>query len=108
MAQPKTAPRNGGTQLEQPASNIQPRIQRIERSTRGLRDMLFDELDALRNGKTTPQRASAVAKLSSEICNSVRIELYYQRVTAGLPRAGDPMLEQARVWLGSQTNGQEE
>lgn len=107
MAPPKTAPRNGGT-YEQPATNVHPRVQRIERSTRGLRDMLFDELDALRNGKTTPQRASAVAKLSSEICNSVRIELYYQRVTAGLPRAGDPMLEQARVWLGNQTNGQQE
>ncbi|MDX8400808.1 MAG: hypothetical protein R8K20_11265 [Gallionellaceae bacterium] len=48
------------------------------RTSEGLRDMLFDEIDMLRNGHSTTQRASAVAKMAVQVINSVRIEIDYQ------------------------------
>ncbi len=49
------------------------------RTSEGLRDALFDEIDLMREGKSNPQRASAVARLSCQITNTVRLELDYQR-----------------------------
>lgn len=45
-----------------------------ERSSAGLRDALFDEIDAFRKGKGDPQRAVAISKLASQILVSARIE----------------------------------
>lgn len=55
------------------------------RSTRGLRDALFDEMDNLREGKTTPHIAAAMSKLAVQIINSVRLEIEYQRHIASTP-----------------------
>lgn len=55
------------------------------RSTKGLRDALFDEMDSLREGKTTPHIASAMAKLAVQIINSVRLEIDYQKHVASTP-----------------------
>jgi len=52
------------------------------RSTKGLRDALFDEMDALREGKTTPHISSAMSKLAVQIINSVRLEIEYQKHVA--------------------------
>jgi hypothetical protein len=46
-----------------------------ERSTIGLREILFSEIDSLRNGETEPARAQAVAKLAQQILTSVSLEL---------------------------------
>lgn len=51
----------------------------IERTTDGLRNALFEELDNLRAGKTTAQRASAVARLAAGIVSSTKLDLDYQR-----------------------------
>lgn len=48
---------------------------KIERTSAGLRNALFDELDALRENRTTPTRANAVAKMCGEIVNTVQLEL---------------------------------
>jgi hypothetical protein len=45
-----------------------------ERTSVGLRDMLFDEIDALRAGKSDPQRAQAISKLAAQILASAKIE----------------------------------
>lgn len=50
------------------------------RTSEGLRDVLFDELDSIRNGKSSPQKATAVAKLAGEICATVRMEMDYYRM----------------------------
>lgn len=50
-----------------------------KRSTAGLRETLFQELDDLRNGNSTPSRAGAAAKLAVQIINSARIEIDYQK-----------------------------
>lgn len=46
-----------------------------ERTSEWLRDKLCDELDAVQSGKTTPQRAIAVAKLAAQVLICARLEL---------------------------------
>ena len=52
---------------------------KIDRSTDGLRVALFEELDRLRNGQTTPQKASALARLAAGIVSATKLDLDYQR-----------------------------
>lgn len=47
----------------------------VARTSAGLRDCLFDELDALRAGKTNPAQANATAKLAAGIIDTVKMEL---------------------------------
>jgi hypothetical protein len=47
----------------------------IERTSAGLRDVLFDELEALRNGVSDPVQSKAVAGLAAAILHSVNTEL---------------------------------
>ena len=51
----------------------------IARTSAGLRDVLFDELDALRNGDSNPTRANAVSKLASSVVETVRMEIDVQK-----------------------------
>lgn len=51
----------------------------VARTSAGLRDCLFDELDALRAGKTNPAQANATAKLAAGIIDTVKMELDVQR-----------------------------
>jgi hypothetical protein len=46
-----------------------------ERNSAGLCDALFDEFDLLRNGKSDPHRAAAVAKLAVQIINTKKLEI---------------------------------
>lgn len=47
----------------------------ISRTSAGLRDAIFDEIDAIRNGTSNPTRANAVAKLATGIVETVRMEI---------------------------------
>lgn len=47
----------------------------VSRTSAGLRDALFDEIDAIRNGTSNPTRANAVAKLATGIADTVRMEI---------------------------------
>lgn len=51
----------------------------IARTSEGLRDAIFDEIDAVRNGTSNPTRANAVAKLATGIVETVRMEIEVQR-----------------------------
>jgi hypothetical protein len=51
----------------------------IARTSAGLRDAIFDEIDAIRNGTSNPTRANAVAKLATGIVETVRMEIEVQR-----------------------------
>lgn len=60
----------------------------VARTSAGLRDAIFDELDAIRNGSSNPTRANAVAKLAGSIVETVRMEIEvskFARATAGKP-----------------------
>ena len=57
----------------------------IERSSQGLREVLFSEIDALRNGVIEPARAHATAKLAQQILTSVALELSAARLLDSPP-----------------------
>lgn len=57
----------------------------IVRNSSGLRDAIFDEIDAIRIGKSNPTRANAVAKLAAGIVETVRMEIEVQRHLRALP-----------------------
>lgn len=63
------------------------------RTSLGLRDALFDELDALRAGTSNPQKSQATAKLAVQIINSVKMEIDYNlsemRVVDAVGAAGN-------------------
>ena len=77
------------------------KLHRTERTSTGLRDYLFEELDALRNGDSNPQRAGAAAKISREINNSVRVEIAHQHFVQSLQNAGNKVCKPAKLQLGS-------
>jgi hypothetical protein len=57
----------------------------VLRNSMGLRDALFDELDAIRQGKSSTSRANAVAKIATGIVETVRMELEVQRYIRSEP-----------------------
>ena len=63
----------------------------VNRTSAGLRDAIFDELDAIRNGSSNPTRANAVAKLAGSIVETVRMEIEVQKYaqqSAKAPQVG--------------------
>lgn len=63
---------------------------KTERTSAGLRDALFDTLDDLRSGKTSPRAAAAVAGLAGQIVNVTRLELHYTRFVGQKDPAAAP------------------
>lgn len=57
----------------------------VSRTSAGLRDAIFDELDAIRSGESNPTRANAVAKLAGSIVETVRMEVEVQKHLRQLP-----------------------
>lgn len=51
----------------------------IERSARGLRDAIFDEIDCLRAGTVTPGHARAVANLIRQCIDAARLDLQHRK-----------------------------
>lgn len=74
---------------------------KIKRTSRALRDVLFDEIDALRNGGSDPTQALAVANLAKQIVNVVKVELDFHRQALEHHERGLPM-ELGQMQLGSQ------
>lgn len=56
----------------------------VTRSSAGLRDAIFDEIDAIRNGTGNPTRANAVAKLAATVVETVRMELEVSRFASSI------------------------
>jgi competence transcription factor ComK len=50
----------------------------MERTTNGLRAALFEELESLRAGRSTPHKAVAVAALAAQIVRSAALDIRYQ------------------------------
>lgn len=61
----------------------------IMRTSAGLRDVIFDEIDAIRNGSSNPTRANAIAKLATGIVETVRMEIEVQRHIRSIPSIGN-------------------
>lgn len=77
-------------------------IRETIRTSKGLRDTLFEEIDALRKNKSNPSKARSIASLAAQILQSVKIEIEMHRyVTAGklaeLPELPEMKLGQAKM-----------
>jgi hypothetical protein len=51
----------------------------IERSAKGLRDAIFDEIDGLRAGTVTPGHARALANCIRQCIDAARLDLQHRR-----------------------------
>jgi len=71
-----------------------------ERTTKGLRDILFDEIEALRGEKGDPTRAQAVANLARQIMNTARVEMEFLRTIDAATKSGGSV-ELGKLELGS-------
>lgn len=60
----------------------------VIRTSAGLRDALFDELDRMRTGKTNATNANAVARLAGGIVETVHMELEVHKQMSKIP--GEP------------------
>jgi hypothetical protein len=69
-----------GTEGKAPVATNQPT--KVSRTTQGLRDLLFDEIDDLRTKEGDPERSMAVANLAKQIINTAKVELDFTRVIA--------------------------
>lgn len=68
------------------------------RSSVGLRNVLFDELDSLRAGNSDPKKANAVARLSSEIVRTIMMEIEVAKYTRSTrPKNDKPVEDQQRI-----------
>jgi len=61
------------------------------KTTEGLRDMLFDEIDLLRSGKIDSARARVTANLAKQIIESIRVQVQFQRVMVEQTKGNKPM-----------------
>lgn len=72
----------------------------MARDTSMLRDVLFDELESLRDGSTDPKRAQAVAKLAQQIISTAKVEMDFHRLQMQAEATGKNLV------LGSMDLGQ--
>jgi hypothetical protein len=73
---------------------------KTERTSRGLMETLFQELDDLKSGSSTPQNARAKAALVNTICSITRLEIEHAKYVSSV-RGKSPTSEIPRLVLGS-------
>lgn len=64
---------------------------KTQRTTHGLRDVLFEEIDRMRTDQADPTRAMAIANLSKQVIGTAKIELEFHRTMAKLEADGHPV-----------------
>lgn len=74
------------------------------RTTQGLRDILFDEIDELRTGNGDPTKSMAVANLAKQIINVAKVELDFHRQIEAQAKEGSPV-KMGTLQLGSGAEG---
>ena len=50
-------------------------VKKVERTSAGLREALFDNLDGLRDGTVNPTMANATAKIAAAVVSTVEMEM---------------------------------
>jgi hypothetical protein len=76
------------------------REKKTDRSTAGLCDALFEEFDLLRNGDSDAKRATAVAKLTSQIISTKRLEIDAAHLLQGGLNITDVILDGKGMRIG--------
>ncbi len=68
----------------------------LVRNTVGLRDALFEEWEALREGTSNPARARSIAMMANTILQSVQVEIEYHKYVSDIhkePRGNEKMID---------------
>jgi len=74
---------------------------KIERTSAGLREALFDAIENLREGNIEANDAKAIAALSSQICNTVQLEMEVAKLRLQYP-SDAKMIVPSPLSLGEQ------
>jgi len=70
----------------------QKKLKAISKDSRGLAGAMFEEIEMLRNGESTPQQARAKASIANTICTISRLEMDFARfVTASRSETAEDM-----------------
>lgn len=64
-----------------------------KRSTKTLRVILHDEVDSVRDGSSTPQRARAIGTLVNNMLQTVRLEMEFTRFVNETQKGTDGNLD---------------
>lgn len=64
------------------------KTKKADRTTKGLRDILFNEIEELQTGAGDPQKAMAVANLARQIVSTAKIELEFVRSLKDIKESG--------------------
>lgn len=75
---------------------------RVTRTTKGLRDALFDEIDRLTIGKSNPQVACAKSKLATQIIAATKLDLDYHRFITEMRGIQAPSVKLTPIELGTE------
>lgn len=59
---------------------LQTALAAIPKTTEGLREALFDEINGLRDGTTTPTRARLICQAAARIIDSIRVQIQHNKV----------------------------
>ncbi len=70
----------------------------LVRNTVGLRDALFEEWEALRDGSSNPARARSIAMMANTILQSVQVEIEYHKYVSDISKTPKP--ERKSIELG--------
>ena len=73
---------------------------RPARTSQGLRDILFDEIEELRTGKGDPTKSMAIANLAKQVINIAKVEIDFHRQLVATAESGHP-LSLGKMELGS-------
>ena len=73
------------------------KIMETQKTVATLRDTLFDEIEAVRNGTSSPSRAKAVSNLADQIIKSAHLELDYHKQA----KESDKLPVMGQLLLGS-------
>lgn len=59
---------------------------KMSRTSVGLRDALFDEIDSLREGSSNPARARSLAMLANTALKSVEVEIEFHKYVSDVSK----------------------
>lgn len=90
-----SAPIRKAAQLEAP-----PAKKKIDRTSVGLRDALFDAMEKVRDGDMMAEDAKAISGLAAQICNTVDLEIQVAKLRTEYP-ADTKLLLPAALPLGA-------
>lgn len=70
--------RSGGSSMPEPK-------RKIERTSAGLREALFDAIEKVRDGEMMAEDAKAISGLASQVCNTVDLEIQVAKLRTEYP-----------------------